>query len=77
LQLAPLQQPAQVVALHEAQAPPAQLTPVGQGSQRFPPVPQAPSLVPGWQRPCASQQPSGQEIPSQAHALAPPSVETP
>src|SRR5579884_3113665 len=39
------------------QLPPRQVAFAPQATQAPPPTPQAPGLVPGWQVPCASQQP--------------------
>jgi hypothetical protein len=67
LHVEPEQQPCVQVCVHPVHAPDAQLSPFGHVWHWLPPLPQAPSVLPVWQRPLA-QHPVGQVVPSQTQA---------
>jgi hypothetical protein len=68
LQVGPEQQPDVHVDAHPVQTPFEQLSPPGQVPHSLPPLPQAPPVLPGWQR-LAEQQPVGHDVPSQTQTL--------
>jgi hypothetical protein len=65
LHVGPEQQPVAHVMAQPLQVPFMHVSPLGQLWHADPPLPQAPSMLPGWQRSAASQQPVGQDVPSQ------------
>ncbi len=64
LHVGPEQQPPVHVCEQPVQAPTEQLSPPGQLWHWLPPLPQAPSVLPGWQT-LPAQHPVGQVVPSQ------------
>jgi hypothetical protein len=67
LHVGPEQHPVAHVCAHPVHAPDMQLSPPGQLAHALPPLPQAPSLLPGWHV-LLAQHPFGHETPSQTHA---------
>jgi hypothetical protein len=63
LHVFPEQQPVVHVMGHPLQTPAVQLSPPGQLSHALPPLPQAPTVFPGWQS-LPEQQPVAHEVPS-------------